>query len=122
MTALLVLSLAWLPGISPAEFSATPASSTSITASDSASSTQGLFDSLRDWFVIEDTNQALLTPDESSIVSVWDRDADTLLAMLTAAEGYYLYRDRIAFDLQESSGAAIKIFVLPEGKGKDDLT
>lgn len=122
MTALLVLSLAWLPGISPAEFSAIPASSTSITASDSASSTQGLFDSLRDWFGDEGANQELLPPDEAFKVFVRARDADTLVAMLTAAEGYYLYRDRIAFDLQESSDAAIKNVVLPEGKVKDDPT
>lgn len=122
MTALLVLSLAWLPGISPAEFSAIPASSTSITASDSGSSTQGLFDSLRDWFGDEGANQELLPPDEAFKVFVRARDADTLVAMLTAAEGYYLYRDRIAFDLQESSDAAIKNVVLPEGKVKDDPT
>ena len=122
LIALLVLGLAWLPAISSAQFSAIPAGSTSITASDSASSTQGIFDSLRGWFGDEGANQELLPPDEAFKVSVRAGNADTLVATLTAADGYYLYRDRVAFDLQTPSDAAIKNVVLPEGKVKDDPT
>lgn len=122
LTALLVLALAWLPGISSAKLSAIAASSTSITASDATSSTQGIFDSFRGWFGDEGANQELLPPDEAFKISVGASNADTLVATLTAADGYYLYRDRIAFDLQEPSAAAIKNAVLPEGKVKDDPT
>lgn len=122
LTALLVLALAWLPGISTAKVSAVAASPTSITASSSASPTQGIFDSFRGWFGDEGADQELLPPDEAFKVSVRASKADTLVATLTAADGYYLYRDRIAFDLRESSAAAIKNVVLPEGKVKDDPT
>jgi len=102
LTALLVLALAWLPGISPAKFSAIAASSTSITASNSASPAQGIFDSFRGWFSDEGANQELLPPGEAFEIAVRSSNADTLVATLAAADGYYLYRDGIAFDLQES--------------------
>jgi TctA family transporter len=87
LPALLVLALAWLPGISPAKFSAIAASSTSITASNSASPAQGIFDSFRGWFSDEGANQELLPPDEAFKIAVRSSNADTLVATLTAADG-----------------------------------
>lgn len=122
LIAMLVLALAWLPGISSAQVSEMPAESTGTTVSASASSNSGILGSMRSWFGGENSDQELLPPDEAFKVSVRARDADTLVATLTAADGYYLYRDRIAFDLQQSSNAAIKNVALPQGKLKDDPT
>lgn len=120
--ALLVLALAWLPGVSPAQFSEMPADPTGITVSASAFSNSGMLGSMRSLFGSESSDQELLPPDEAFKVSVRARDADTLVATLSAADGYYLYRDRIAFDLQQPSNAAIKNVALPQGKLKDDPT
>ncbi|WP_269495696.1 protein-disulfide reductase DsbD [Castellaniella sp. S9] len=122
LMALLVLALAWLPGVSPAQFSEMPADPTGITVSASASSNSGTLGSMRSLFGSESSDQELLPPDEAFKVSVRARDADTLVATLTAVDGYYLYRDRIAFDLQQPSNAAIKNVALPQGKLKDDPT
>lgn len=122
LIAMLVLALAWLPGVSSAQFSEMPAESTGITESVSASSDSGILGPMRSWFGGENSDQELLPPDEAFKVSVRARDADTLVATLTAADGYYLYRDRIAFALQASSSAAIKNVALPQGKLKDDPT
>ena len=122
LIAMLVLALAWLPGVSSAQFSEMPAESTGITESVSASSDSGILGPMRSWFGGENSDQELLPPDEAFKVSVRARDADTLVATLTAADGYYLYRDRIAFALQASSSVAIKNVALPQGKLKDDPT
>lgn len=122
LMALLVLALAWLPGVSPAQFSEMPADPTGITVSASAFSNSGILGSMRSLFGSESSDQELLPPDEAFKVSVRARDADTLVATLSAADGYYLYRDRIAFDLQQPSNAAIKNVALPQGKLKDDPT
>ncbi len=65
--------------------------------------------------------QELLPPDEAFKVSVDVRDANTLIAKFTPAKNYYLYRDKIAFEPQESSTVIEKI-TLPKGKMKEDLT
>ncbi|MFW7343882.1 protein-disulfide reductase DsbD [Pollutimonas sp. H1-120] len=122
LIAMLVLALAWLPGISSAQFSEMPAESTGTTVLASASSNSGILGSMRSWFGGENSDQELLPLNEAFKISVRARDADTLVATLTAADGYYLYRDRIAFALQASSSAAIKNVALPQGKLKDDPT
>src|SRR5690606_31357750 len=99
LIAMLVLALAWLPGISSAQFSEMPAESTGTTVLASASSNSGILGSMRSWFGGENSDQELLPLNEAFKISVRARDADTLVATLTAADGYYLYRDRIAFDL-----------------------
>lgn len=119
---MLVLALAWLPGVSSAQFSEMPSDSTDITVSAPASSNSGVLGSMRSWFGSDNSDQELLPPDEAFKASVRAFDADTLVATLSAADGYYLYRDRIAFDLEQSSGAAIKNVALPQGKLKEDPT
>lgn len=65
--------------------------------------------------------QELLPPDEAFKFSIQVRDEHTLIANLTPAKDYYLYRDKIAFE-PKSDGIHIEKVVLPQGKMKNDLT
>lgn len=67
------------------------------------------------------TEQELLPPDEAFKLSLEVRDGSTLVAHLTPAANYYLYRDKIAFE-SKSEGIHIDQVTLPPGKMKDDLT
>lgn len=120
--ATLVLALAWLPGASAAQPSDAAVRSTVVAALASTAQAQGFFGSVRAWFGGESPEQELLPPDEAFKVSVEARDADTLIATFTAADGYYLYRDRIGFDLKGTPEVAIGNIQLPVGGLKDDPT
>ncbi|MEO7852895.1 MAG: protein-disulfide reductase DsbD, partial [Rubrivivax sp.] len=61
-------------------------------------------------------------PDEAFRIELRARDAHTLVAVLTPAPGYYLYRERIHFKLVDAPGLSIAGVVLPPGKDKDDPT
>lgn len=65
--------------------------------------------------------QELLPPDEAFKIAVEVRDGNTLIAHLTPAKDYYLYRDKIAFEPQQA-GATIAKVTLPPGKMKEDMT
>ncbi|PXW88403.1 thiol:disulfide interchange protein DsbD [Nitrosomonas sp. Nm84] len=65
--------------------------------------------------------QELLPPDEAFKISVEVRDGNTLIAKLTPAKDYYLYRDKIAFEPQQA-GTVIEKVTLPPGKMKEDQT
>ena len=65
--------------------------------------------------------QELLPPDEAFKITVEARDGNTLIATLTPAKDYYLYRDKIAFEPKQA-GAVIEKIVLPPGKMKEDQT
>ncbi|WP_090334101.1 protein-disulfide reductase DsbD [Nitrosomonas sp. Nm51] len=68
------------------------------------------------------SNQAeLLPPDEAFRMTLEVRDANTLVAKLTPAKNYYVYRDKIAFEPQ-STDTLIETVSLPKGKMKEDLT
>lgn len=65
--------------------------------------------------------QELLPPDEAFRISVEVQDANTLIANLTPAKDYYLYRDKIAFEAKQD-GVVIEKITLPPGKMKEDMT
>lgn len=65
--------------------------------------------------------QELLPPDEAFKLSLEVRDETTLIAHLTPAKEYYLYRDKIVFE-SKSEGIRVSKVTLPPGKMKDDLT
>ncbi len=120
---MLVLTLAWLLGVGAAQSFEMSAGSTSVVASVPTSSARGVFDSLRGWFGGENSDQELLPPDEAFKSFASASDPNTLVVTLVAAEGYYLYRDRITFDLQDSSpDVSIKGVALLPGQIKDDPT
>ena len=61
----------------------------------------------------------LLPPDQAFRFAARALDTRTLEANFTIANGYYLYRDRMAFSL-ESDGLTLGATTLPAGKLKDD--
>ncbi len=67
------------------------------------------------------TEQELLPPDEAFKLSLEVRDGNTLIAHLTPAKDYYLYRDKIVFE-SKSEDIHIDKVTLPPGKMKNDLT
>ena len=64
----------------------------------------------------------LLLPDEAFRLSVRRQDADSLVATLTPAKDYYLYRDRISFTVAAPAGLAVAGVTLPAGDVKEDPT
>ncbi|MDP2963343.1 MAG: protein-disulfide reductase DsbD [Sulfurimicrobium sp.] len=62
----------------------------------------------------------LLEPDQAFKLALTARDAQTLVADFTPAEGYYLYRDRIKFVLKDAEGVSIAKIELPKGETKTD--
>ncbi|MFZ3018478.1 MAG: protein-disulfide reductase DsbD [Gallionella sp.] len=60
-----------------------------------------------------------LPPDQAFSLQVTVRDADTLQASFSLAEGYYLYRDKIAFASKDGA-VKVKALNLPRGEMKDD--
>lgn len=61
-----------------------------------------------------------LAPEDAFRFEAIARDAGTVLARFTAAPGYYLYVDKIAFRVAGESGFAVASFERPEGTIKDD--
>ncbi len=61
-----------------------------------------------------------LPPDQAFILSTEVEDAYTLTARWDIADGYYLYRDKIAFELIDADGISIIPNELPRGKEKHD--
>ncbi|MGZ0019855.1 protein-disulfide reductase DsbD [Nitrosomonas sp. wSCUT-2] len=65
--------------------------------------------------------QELLPPDEAFKITVEVRDGQTLIAHLTPAKDYYLYRDKITFEPKQE-GLTVEKVTLPPGQMKDDMT
>ena len=81
----------------------------------------GPLDAIKNW--LGGSAQAeLLPPDEAYRLSVRAKDADTLVATLSPAKNYYLYRDRISFRVDEPQGLSIESVSLPTGDMKADPT
>jgi len=64
----------------------------------------------------------LLPPEQAFEIVVTARDANTLIATLTPTPDYYLYRDRISFEVVGPTGVAVASVALPQGKPKADPT
>lgn len=64
--------------------------------------------------------EAFLEPDAAFEASVEVRDARTLVASWRIAPGYYLYRDKLRFELEEAPGVALGSARLPAGTDKED--
>lgn len=62
----------------------------------------------------------LLEPDQAFKLKVSIKGPTTVMAELTPADGYYMYRDKIHFSVENSSGVAIKTVKLPTGDIKMD--
>ncbi|MEO7852195.1 MAG: protein-disulfide reductase DsbD, partial [Rubrivivax sp.] len=87
-----------------------------------ATATAGPLDSLRNFLGGSKAPAELLPPDQAFDIAVTARDKGTLLATLTPATDYYLYRDRISFSIVGAPGVSIASVTLPEGQPKADPT
>ncbi|WP_368640224.1 protein-disulfide reductase DsbD [Castellaniella ginsengisoli] len=121
IVAALTLLLAGLTGFSHA-YAVGSVPAASVAPALAAASSGGVLDSLRGLFGGAPKEQELLPPEEAFQVAVSAQNRDTLVATLTAAQGYYLYRDRIAFHIENSQDVTIADVSLPKGKLKDDPT
>jgi len=65
-------------------------------------------------------NQDFLEPDQAFRLQVAAADDHTLIAHITIAPGYYLYRDKIHFKLVSAPGVTLGRYELPHGQVKVD--
>jgi thiol:disulfide interchange protein DsbD len=115
---------AWLVlGASALAFAQTPAlDGAAAPLSSSAPARPGVLDGLRNLFGAGSAEAELLPPDQAFTLAVRVRDANTMVATLTPAANYYLYRDRIAFSVADPPSVAIEHVALPKGEPKADPT
>ncbi len=64
----------------------------------------------------------LLEPDKAFAIQTKFKGPTTLVAVLTPANGYYLYKNKIRFALKDAGGVVIKSVKLPTGELKNDPT
>lgn len=64
----------------------------------------------------------LLSAEEAFSVRISARDANTLVAEFKPAHGYFIYRDRIHFRVEDPPEIAIQRVLIPQGKVKADPT
>ncbi|MEP7057261.1 MAG: protein-disulfide reductase DsbD [Caldimonas sp.] len=107
-----------LPERPPAAFSSPPASQ----SRPSPASTGSLIETVKGWLTGGPAQPDLLPPDEAYKLSIRAQSVDTLVATLTPADGYYLYRDRIKFVVEDPPGVTVDSVSLPRGEMKEDAT
>lgn len=64
--------------------------------------------------------EKFLHPDEAFKLNIVAKDSNTLEAKFTVTPGYYLYKDRIKFEIKDASLGTISAVNLPAGDIKDD--
>lgn len=62
----------------------------------------------------------LIEPDRAFQMKVSVKGANTLVAELVPAKGYYLYKEKIRFSVKDADGIAIGAVRLPTGEMKTD--
>ncbi len=97
-----------------------PAASAPTPQYSQAPAARGPLDAVRSWLGGGSAQPELLPPDQAYQLSVRARDANTLVATLSPAKDYYLYRDRIKFSVEDPPGVAIESVSLPPGDIKED--
>jgi thiol:disulfide interchange protein DsbD len=71
-------------------------------------------------FTDDDDDDEFLHPDEAFKLNVVAIGNDTLEGIFTVEPGYYLYKDRVKFDIKDATLGTIKTVDLPAGDIKDD--
>ena len=79
-------------------------------------------DSVRKWLGGAGAQPELLPSEQAFRMAVRVRDANTLVAELTPARDYYLYRDRISFSIADPPTVTVVGVALPPGDPKADPT
>lgn len=68
----------------------------------------------------EQEKPPLLRVEEAFVYGAEVKDGNTLMARVAIPEGYYLYRDKFAFQVLEAPDVQVAGVTLPPGKAKDD--
>jgi len=71
-------------------------------------------------FAVADNADELLPPDQAFTVSISANEANTLVAVFTPAKGYFLYRDKFVFRVQQPPSIKVADVAIPRGEMKDD--
>lgn len=80
------------------------------------------FKALKRFFHSTDGQTEPLPPEQAFTTKLHVRDASTLVVTFSPAEDYYLYRDRISFDISQPAAAQISAVSMPVGDMKSDPT
>ncbi len=94
----------------------------SLLAPAQAAGESGWQQKLKSLFANDKQEEKLLPPEKAFQLQAKTSGPATIHATLTPAPGYYLYRERIQFDLEDKSNGAIQDVRLPKGEMKDDRT
>lgn len=81
-----------------------------------------MLDSVSSWISGSPSASELLTPDQAFQVSIYLKDANTLIAKLKPAKDYYFYRSRLQFLVVDTPGISVSNVNLPPGDMKEDPT
>jgi thiol:disulfide interchange protein DsbD len=79
-------------------------------------------DAIKGLFGGKNAESELLEPDRAFQLAVRAKDANTLVATLTPARNYYLYRDRVAFSIVDPPTITVAGVSMPKGQPKADPT
>ncbi|MFZ2649670.1 MAG: protein-disulfide reductase DsbD [Burkholderiaceae bacterium] len=112
MLAASTAALAQTDSTAPGSASQTPGASTGSAA----------LSTIRNWFGGSAEPAELLPPEQAFQIEVRARDANTLVATLTPANDYYIYRDRISFSVVDPPTVSVAGLSLPQGEPKADPT
>jgi thioredoxin:protein disulfide reductase len=82
-----------------------------------SSATAGLLDRLG---FSESEKPPLLRPEQAFRYEAEVKDGNTIMAQLDITEGYYLYRDKFAFQILDAPETRVTAVKLPPGKAKED--
>ena len=113
------LALAWGAAASAQGLPSTP---DTPPASSTPAPPSSPLDSIKTWLGGAGSQPELLPPDEAFQIAVRVKDANTLIATLTPAKDYYLYRDRISFSVEDPPAISVASVTMPQGKVKADPT
>ncbi len=72
--------------------------------------------------VVEGSDRNFLPPDRAFRVEATMRDSTTAVVRFTPADGYYLYKDRVAFRVDSPSAVRVAAVDLPAAESKQDPT
>jgi thiol:disulfide interchange protein DsbD len=92
----------------------------SVPAPGTSSKSSGMLARLQGGTALSADEEEFLPVEKAFTVEVRAADAQTLVARLTPADSYYLYRDKIRFSLGPDEKAAIETVQLPRGEPKQD--
>ena len=70
--------------------------------------------------LLGEADSEILSPDEAFVLEALPQGDDQLIATFSILDGYYLYRDKITFNIADDDNAALDVVSLTEGVEKYD--